>query len=119
MNYFIENHLDHTPEMLSTVIAGINRDNVKVCLDLGHVHCYSKTSLLEWIKTLNDKIGYVHIHDNNGEKDEHLGIGKGNIPMIEVFNALNEYAPNAIWAIESKVEDMDESIGWLKINNFL
>lgn len=119
MNFYIENVLEHDPEMLSTVIEGINKKTVKACLDLGHAHCYSKTSVMDWIKTLKDKIGYVHIHDNNWEKDEHLGIGKWNIPMFEVLSALNEYAPNAVWTLECKVEDMDESIKWLTKNNFL
>jgi hypothetical protein len=39
--------------------------------------------------------------------------------MIEVLTALNEYTPNAIWALECKIEDMDESIKWLEKNNFL
>jgi len=75
--------------------------------------------VIDWIKTLKDRIGYVHIHDNNGENDEHLGIGKGNIPMFEVLTALNTYAPNAVWALECKIEDMDESIEQLKKNKFL
>ena len=119
MQFYIENMLEYDPEMLLTVIEGLDKKNVKVCLDLGHAHCYSKTNVLNWIKILKDKIGYVHIHDNNGEKDEHLGIGKGNIPMVEALTLLNKYAPNSIWAIEAKVEDMEETIKWLKTNNFL
>lgn len=119
ISFYIENQFDHDPEVLSLVIDGINKDNVKVCLDIWHAHCNSKTSVLDWIKILKDKIGYVHIHDNNGAEDEHLWIGKWNIPMFEVLSALNEYAPNAIWTLECKVEDMDESINWLTKNNFL
>jgi len=39
--------------------------------------------------------------------------------MIKVLSALNKYSPNAIWALECKVEHIDESIEWLKRNNFL
>ncbi|HOG15323.1 MAG TPA: sugar phosphate isomerase/epimerase family protein [Candidatus Absconditabacterales bacterium] len=119
INFYIENLFDHNPEVLSLVIDGINKNNVKVCLDIGHAHCYSKIPVLDWIKILKDKIGYVHIHDNNGAEDEHLGIGKGNIPMFEVFSALNKYAPNAIRALECCIDHMDESITWLKNNDFL
>ena len=119
IQYTIENQFDHDPEMISLVIDWIHKDNIKSCLDIWHAHCYSKISVIDWIKTLKDRIRYVHIHDNNGENDEHLGIGKGNIPMFEVLTALNTYAPNAVWALECKIEDMDESIEQLKKNEFL
>lgn len=113
-NFYIENVLEYNPSVIEKVISGLNRDNVKACLDIGHAHCNSKVSVLEWIETLKDKIGYVHLHDNNGEQDEHLGLGKGTIPLIEVFQALNKYAPNAIWALECRLEDMEESVELLK-----
>jgi len=50
----------------------------------------------------------------HGETDEHLGLGKGNISLVEVLAALKEYAPNAIWAIEANLDDMEDSILWLK-----
>ncbi|OQB41222.1 MAG: hypothetical protein BWY04_00970 [candidate division CPR1 bacterium ADurb.Bin160] len=39
--------------------------------------------------------------------------------MFEVFSALNRYAPNAIRALECCIDHMDESITWLKNNDFL
>jgi len=114
MTFYIENVLEHDAEMLDRVISGINKPNVKVNLDIGHAHCYSKVSVLEWINTLKSKIGYVHLHDNNGKNDEHLGLGMGNIPMKEVLEALNTYAPDAIWALECQSEYMESSIDWLK-----
>jgi sugar phosphate isomerase/epimerase len=119
INFYIENMLEHNPDMLFDVIQGINKNNVKVCLDLGHAHCYSKTSVLKWIEKLQDEIGYVHIHDNNGLKDEHLGIGKGNIPMKKILNALKKYSPNAKWALEVNTKDMNQTITWLKENNYI
>lgn len=119
MNYYIENLFDQDPEMLSLIIDGIDRKNVKVCLDTGHAHCKSKIPVEDRITTLKDRIWYVHIHDNHWENDEHLGIGKGNINMIKVLAALNKYSPNAIWTLECNVEDMDESIERLQKNKFL
>ena len=54
------------------------------------------------------RITYVHLHDNHSETDEHLGLGMGNMDIKKVLNALNKYAPNAIWAIECKLEYMEE-----------
>ena len=119
MNYYLENVLEKTPEVSMAVISEINRPNVKACLDLGHAYCYSKTPLSEWIETLKDKIGYVHMHDNHGEKDEHLGFGEGDIPLLEVLTLLNLHAPEAIWALECKTLSHLDSVEFLKINNFL
>lgn len=118
-NIYLENMFEHTPNILFDVIEGLNRNNVKVCLDIGHAHCYSKTSVLKWIEKLQDKIGYVHIHDNNGLKDEHLGIGKGNIPMKKVLNALKKYSPEAKWALEVNPKDINQTITWLKKNKYI
>lgn len=118
MNYYIENMLEKSPEILFDVIEGIDKHNVKVCLDIGHAHCNSTTSVADWIISLKDKIGYVHMHDNHGEKDEHLGFGQGNIPLVEVFNLLIEHAPKAIWTLECKTDSQLDSIEFLKKNNF-
>ena len=119
MNYYLENMLEKTPEVLFEVISKLNRSNVKACLDIGHAHCYSKVPVSEWIETLKDKVGYVHMHDNSGEKDEHLGFGQGNIPLIEVFKLLSKYAPLAIWALECKTDSHLDSVNYLKANNIL
>jgi len=56
----------------------------------------------------------VHIHDNHGETDEHLGLGKGNIPLEAVFSDLKKHSPDAIWALEAEGDGLLQSIRWLK-----
>jgi sugar phosphate isomerase/epimerase len=119
IKFHIENHLDFDPYIIHDVIDEINNNNVNICLDIGHVHCCSKTSVIDWIRYLNNKIGYVHLHNNYGTKDEHLGFQKGTIPMEEVLLCLLELSPNAIWAIESKVSEINDSLNWLKEKNFI
>jgi len=119
VSFHIENMLEHDPILLSDVIAAIDRPNVDICLDVGHAHCNSKTPVLEWIVHLGNQIGYVHLHNNNGEYDEHLALGEGTMPMEEVCHALLEYAPNAIWAIEAQTAYIEQSYQWLGEHNFL
>ena len=78
-----------------------------------------RDNVVDWIKQLNKKIGFVHLHNNYGERDEHLGFVKGTIDFFEICSALEEYAPSAIWGIETNVSDMDESIKWLIQNHYL
>lgn len=119
MIFHIENMLELSPDILDEVITGIDSPKVDVCLDIGHAHCNSQKSVVEWIQFLKNKIGYVHIHDNHGETDEHLGLGKGTIPLLEVFSALKQFAPNAIWAMEAEGDGLLQSLDWLQQNRIL
>jgi len=115
----VENLLERDPDLLSEVVHAVGRDNLDICLDIGHAHCNSKYGVTKWIERLGRQIGYVHLHDNHGESDEHLGLGDGSIPMVEVCKALQEYAPEAVWALEPKVPQIGTSIAWLKENGFI
>lgn len=59
------------------------------------------------------------MHDNNGLEDEHLGLGMGNIPLDEVCEALEQYSPQAIWAIESKSDYIQKSIDWMMTRGYI
>ena len=115
----MENLLEYTGDPLKTIIDEVNDERLGLNLDIGHAYCNSKASVVEWIKLLGERIKYVHLHDNHGESDEHLGLAKGNMNVVEVLNALNEYAPNAVWALECKLEDMEESLIFLQQNGFI
>jgi sugar phosphate isomerase/epimerase len=46
------------------------RLDLKVCFDTGHAHLAG--GVQSAFRTLRDRIGAIHLHDNHGEKDEHL-----------------------------------------------
>lgn len=117
--FYIENLLEHTPDLISEVVSTVDDRRLKICLDIGHAHCNSKTPVLDWVKKLNKQIGFVHLHNNYGQQDEHLGFEKGTIDFLETCNALEEYAPDSIWGIETNIDDMEDSIIWLIENKFL
>ena len=68
---------------------------------------------------LGSRIGYVHLHDNQGKEDEHLGLGRGSIPMVETLHCLQECCPQAVWAIEAHELGIEQSIEWLDARGFL
>jgi len=109
--------LDHT--MMADLIEAVDSKRLDVCLDIGHAHCYSAQTVVQWIEQLRDKIGYVHMHDNRGEEDEHLALGDGTVPLEDVCNALEEHAPNALWAIETKSEYVEKSLARLREYGFI
>jgi sugar phosphate isomerase/epimerase len=114
----VENMLELEPRQLADFVDGLDSDKVDLNLDIGHVYCNGKGDPIEWIRQLDRRIGYVHLHDNNGMEDEHLTLGKGKIPLKEVLVALEEVVPGASWAIESVMAEMEKSIEWLIINGF-
>jgi sugar phosphate isomerase/epimerase len=72
--------------------------------------------VLNWITTLGERITYVHLHDNDGSGDQHLPLGQGNLPLLEVLAALETHAPRAIWMIEAEAT---ASLAWLAEHSYI
>lgn len=90
-------------------------------LDTGHAHV-NGWNLPETIKTLGDNLYALHLHDNDGQADQHLMIGKGNICWSEVFTAIHAYTPKARLVLEYadvKMSELLEHITILKEKNFI
>jgi len=112
-------YLFHSPycyaerlDRLLDQVEHINRKNVKINLDLGHLYLSSKYYGFDAIKAVEDirlHIGHTHIHDNFGkvifhhEKqqtrlfpfgrgDAHMPVGWGEIPFEDILSAfIDEY----------------------------
>ena len=69
-----------------------------ICFDIGHANTMGQID--DMVETFGDRIVNVHIHDNNGQRDEHLTIGDGAIDFDRVLGLLSSYRGNYI--IESK-----------------
>ncbi len=116
---YLENVLEQGPQVLSGILEQVSSPNLHANLDIGHAHCNSCTPVVQWVMSLGDRIRYVHLHDNHGDDDEHLGLGQGNIPLKDVCRALEEYAPNAIWGIEAEGDGIKQSLEWLDNNGLI
>ncbi len=119
VRFHLENVMDAGPEMLLQLVSQVNQLNLDINLDIGHVHVYSKSSLSKWISTLGNKIGYVHLHDNHGKEDEHLGLGRGNAPLLAACRQLHKQSPRAVWAVEAGGTGTMQSLYWLHEHGFI
>jgi sugar phosphate isomerase/epimerase len=119
VHFHLENVMDSSPEMLRDLVAQVNQPNLNINLDIGHVNVYSKIELTEWISTLGKMIGYVHLHHNHAAEDEHIGLGRGNIPLPQVLDKLQKQSPKAIWAIEAGGAGTLQSIRWLGQHGYI
>lgn len=79
---------DEAPDLLKELFEYINSDNFRFAFDIGHANYISMSPLSHWINSLSKYISYVLIHDNNGDRDSHLAIGEGNIPLQSAINEL-------------------------------
>ena len=84
----VENLLSEptSPEHLVTILDQGHLDGIGVCLDLGHAHI--SVGVDEAISVLNSRIVSLHVHDNHGQKDEHLWPGDGTIEWPSVRQTL-------------------------------
>jgi sugar phosphate isomerase/epimerase len=93
---YLENVYETEPEQLSALVAGLVAvspgERVGVCFDAGHWFSFSggarRRDLGRWLQILGPRIRHLHLHDNDGTDDLHLGLGRGNIPWEELFSAL-------------------------------
>lgn len=92
-----------TPERLVQLIHTLHLDDLGVCFDIGHAHVMS--SVAQAFQVLKPHIRSTHIHDNKGEKDEHLFPGEGTIDWNEAMRLLRTapYVPPLL--IEAKGEE--------------
>jgi sugar phosphate isomerase/epimerase len=81
----LQNEVTEAVNLLEIVRIGHFKD-VGVCLDVGHAHIGS--GIAAAIGELNPLIRSAHIHDNHGQKDEHLWPGDGTIPWAETMKEL-------------------------------
>lgn len=114
----LENVYEDEPHGLSELVDRVNQefdDNLlTICLDIGHVNANSSKNFNEWIVSLGERIKYVHIHNNNGELDNHWGLAKGTIDIAQVLELLQTHSPDATWTIETPVAELESSLLWLQ-----
>jgi sugar phosphate isomerase/epimerase len=64
---------------------------------------------VEMLRAAGRYLMALHIHDNHGERDEHLLPGRGNIAWQEVMQALRETNYSGVFMYElGRAEDLGE-----------
>jgi sugar phosphate isomerase/epimerase len=67
----------------------VDGTDMKICFDIGHANTVNQID--EMMDLLGDRIKTVHIHDNNGNNDDHMTIGDGNIDFKKVLKRFSRY----------------------------
>ncbi len=101
----LENVYEKDPEILTKAIRRINLPNVQVCLDVGHLNSFGGGDFPGWLESLWPLIGHLHLHDNQGDFDNHLALGTGNVPLEFVLTFLAERGKRPLITLEPHQEN--------------
>ena len=71
------NFLMKTPDDFIRFYEETNLEDVNIVLDTGHANLEGQ--IQPFLERLHKRIAHVHISDNHGVTDEHLGLGNGSI----------------------------------------
>ena len=104
--------LENMPDMRGTICRTademkrmLDSLDIRMCLDVGHANIAGQ---MRELLDLGPQFSNVHVHDNDGTKDQHLELGKGNIDFGEVVSGLGGYSGNFI--IEARSPDMESAV---------
>jgi sugar phosphate isomerase/epimerase len=116
----LENVYETDPEVHCALFNAISSDAFGFCLDVGHHHVFGKNTLREWVETLGDKIMELHLHDNHGEEDTHLAVGKGSVDFAGLFKLINEKGLSPTITLEPhKEETLWQSLASEDLKDFI
>lgn len=83
-----ENTYETNPDIHYKLFSETNSPQLRFCLDTGHLTAYAGTPWQLWTDKLLPWLGQLHLHDNQGSRDEHIAIGHGVFNFSELIDFL-------------------------------
>ena len=114
----IENDLatpqKHTYFMFDTLFERYDKDYMGLCFDTGHALMICKENCLEYAERYIDRLFMIHIHDNQGEHDEHLIPFEGRFDWENFARVLANSPYEFPILLESAFRNRGDRAEWLK-----
>ncbi len=89
----LENVYEDGPTDIHLLFERLKKPGVGFCLDTGHLVAFGQSGMATWLKVLGPYLGQLHLHDNLGNRDEHLALGNGTIDFSIIFKFLKKRKP--------------------------
>jgi sugar phosphate isomerase/epimerase len=83
-----EEAVGKTAEEIVGILKEIDAKNVGVTFDVGHANTVGNPN--DFAVKLAPYVVNVHLHDNDGTRDQHLVIGEGKIDFLKILRTLKE-----------------------------
>jgi sugar phosphate isomerase/epimerase len=112
--------IENTPEPFPSLMKSVEdfhrfyqdlKDDIGMVLDVAHANINNQIGV--FIKQFSEKIVHIHVSDNNGESDLHLGIGQGNINWKKIAKLVKQINYSNLIIIES-ITNIQESLNALR-----
>lgn len=97
----LENVFDRHPRPLLDLLSDLSAPGFGFCLDVGHYQLFGATSLQNWLEQMSPFLMHLHLHDNNGERDDHLPVGQGLFNFSKLFSQLNSLESTPSMTLEN------------------
>ena len=101
----LENVWEEDPDLHLELLEKLHSPWCGFCLDTGHQHAFSRTSLMDWLNAVWPYLKEIHLHDNDGTFDHHLPAGMGNIDFDLLFHFLCEKGISPVVTLEPHTEE--------------
>jgi sugar phosphate isomerase/epimerase len=101
----LENVFEQGPDTIKKLVEKINSPRFGFCFDTGHWLIFSKKSWQEWLEVLGNRLVEVHLHDNDGEVDQHLPPGDGKFDFIGFLRDLRARQLSPLYTLEVHQEE--------------
>ena len=116
----LENTYETTPRAHQALFAGLQSPTVGFCLDVGHLGAFAKASWRDWLPAMLPWLGQLHLHDNSGEKDQHLAPGLGTFDFPGFFDFLRKNDCHPLITLEPHSrEDLWQALAYLEDTGLL
>ena len=86
----LENTYEKSPEIHRQILSRLDNPAARFCLDVGHTLAFAGNSWRDWLPELAPWLGHLHLHDNDGNRDQHLAVGQGNFDFAGLFAYLRQ-----------------------------
>jgi len=99
----LENHGEHaTGKIIKSIVDLVASPRVLVNYDTANVIYFADVDPVEDMRTCVDKVGYLHIKDKSGPRQEwnFPALGQGYVHFPEIFDLLNKSGNNSPLSIE-------------------
>ena len=116
----VEIAIENTPEPFPSLMKSVDEfhrfyedleDDIGMVLDVAHANLNNQ--IQDFIKQFSKKLVHMHVSDNDGANDLHLGIGYGSIDWASVAKLVKEAEYGNLIMIES-TEHVKESVQVLR-----
>ncbi len=115
----LENVYETSPDDIAVLFQHLDPDHIGYCLDIGHHAVFGKKPLPVWLDAIGSRIGHLHLHDNFGDHDSHLGMGKGSIHFPPLFDFIKNMPRPPVFTIEPhESSDFQSSLEYLEQHHF-